>query len=414
MSQTASPADITAVQDVLKEVYVSDTVVSQINEDCLAWSKIEQTSDHEVVGDVAVGFIKIGHNRSGSSRSLNGGTLGAARHTGLTRWEMDYTAHYQQIKILGTTIAKMASARQSAVRAIDLEVNGAMTSMKRDLQRQIYGNGDALIVKCGTTSNSTTLVLDPTTGWDAIKTGFLSGTTTNPMCIDVGTTADSDFRAAEFLIEGVTLSKTAPTVTVDQAITTNSSDYISVSGNRVNTTSYEMNGLRNVVLDSGTFMTINPSVTPEWTAAAVTDAAGASLTRGQMETTWNAIAQYAGKPNMILTSIEQQQYYYDDLQTQVRFSSDKNLAGGNQEGPLFRDVPVVADPDCPRSDMFFLDTKQLFMASSGAPAWQNTNTGGDILAWVQNEDAFQARIAYYGNLGTERRRAHARIKSLAV
>lgn len=411
MAQSPSPADITAVQDVLKEVYVSDDITSQINEDCLAWSRIDQSSDHEVVGDKAIGFIKLGHNKSGSARSLNGGTLGAARHIGLDRWEMDYTAQYNQVKILGTTIAKMASARQSAVRAIDLEVNGAMTSIKRDLQRQIYGNGDALIIQCGTTSASTTVVLNTTLGYDALKTGFIAGSSTNPMAIDIGTTASEDSVVADALVTGVTASTTAPTITIDSSVTTSSSHYISVADNRDGTTSYEMNGLQNLVDDAGTFMAIDSSSVTEWKSKIV-DANSTPLTRSYMQEAWRGIAQYGDKPNLILTSLEQQEYYYDELQAQVRFANDKSLASGNVDGPLFRDVPVVADPDCPRGDMYFLNTKRLFMASAGKIEWQNVNTGGDILAWVQSEDAFVARLAYYGNLGTERRRSHARIQEL--
>lgn len=409
MTQVADPADIAAVSDLLKEVYPSDEIVTQLQEDCIGYSKIEATSEyHDAVGDRAIGFIKIGRNVGVSSRSLSGGTLGAAGHQKTTRWELDYTAHYVQVKIQGGTIAKMKTARQAAINAIDLEVNGAIDDIKRDRQRQFYGNGDALIVQCGTSTATDEIVLDVESGYDAIVRGFLE----TDMYIDIGTTADENSVVGEAKIESVTESDSAPTINIDSSITTSSSHYISRAGNRAGTTSYEMNGLQNLI-GTSTVMNVNTTTYPQFKSF-VKDAAGASLSRPMMQEANRKIRQHGGKLGLILCSLEQEEYYYNELQAQVRFAGDVSLASGDTDSPKFNKVGLTADPDCPREDMYFLDTRHLFRASAGEIAWQNTNTGGDVLAWSQDEDAFVARAAVYENMGTTRRRAHARIKSLAV
>lgn len=413
MAQTAQPADITAVQDILKEVYTSDTINSQIYDDALLYSQLDKTTEyHDAVGDKAIGFVKVGRNVGVSSRSLNGGTLGAPGHQQVDRWELDYTATYLQIKILGTTIAKMKTARQAAVRAVDHEVSEGLVDWKKDVQRQLYGNGDALIAKCATTTASTTVNLDSVAnggdGYDAINLGHLVA----GMYIDIGTTADEDSQVGDAKIASVDGSAEAtPKIVIDTAVTTSTSHYVSRADNRAGTVSYEGNGLRNLVSDSGTFAGISSSTVPEWKSN-VQDAAQGALTRGQMQTAFRNVRKFGGKVNLIITSLEQQEAYYNLLQSQVRFAGDSNLASGKVEGPTFNNIPVAGDPDCPRGDMYFLDTKQLFMVSAGDPQWQNVNTGGDILDWVKDEDAFQARAAAYLNLGTSKRRAHARIKSL--
>lgn len=412
MAQTAQPADITAVQDILKEVYTSDTINSQIYDDALLYSQLEKTTEyHDAVGDKAIGFVKVGRNVGVSSRSLNGGTLGAPGRQKVDRWSLDYTATYLQIKILGTTIAKMKTARQAAVRAVDHEVSEGLVDWKKDVQRQLYGNGDALIAQCAATTASTTVNLQPVAsggdGFDAINLGHLSA----GMYIDIGTTASENVVVNDAKISSVNASATAPSIVIDSAVTTTTSHYVSRADNRAGTTSYESNGLRNVVSDTGTFATIDPTVVPEWKAT-VTDAAQGSLTRGQMQAAFRNVRKFGGKVNLIITSLEQQEAYYNLLQSQVRFAGDSNLASGKVEGPTFNNIPVAGDPDCYRGDMYFLDTKHLFMVSAGDPQWQNVNTGGDILDWVKDEDAFQARAAAYLNLGTTKRRAHARIKSL--
>ena len=62
--------------------------------------------------------------------------------------------------------------------------------------------------------------------------------------------------------------------------------------------------------------------------------------------------------------------------------------------------------------MHFLNKSEFFQISAGEIAWQNQTTGGDILAWVQDEDAFVARAAKYMNLATNHRRGLGRLEDL--
>ena len=427
MAQTASPADITAVSNILKEVYPSDEIVSQLNDDALLYSQIQRTKEyHNAAGNEAVLFTKVGRNTGTSSRSLNGGTLGAAGHQRTKKLVYDYTAHYIQLKILGTTIAKMSTARQAAIQTIDLEVNGALTDIKKDRQRQIYSDGTGKIATCGTTTTSTTVNLYTgvtTTGGlpvvynnnDAIRNGWLGGDTTEPMYVDIGTLASPTAVGGDILVTGATDSDTAPTLTVSAAIsTTANTHFVFKAGNTAaSSVSYESNGLEGLVNDSGTVGGLATSTEASWAAAKVVDAAGASLSRSHMQQAYRAVRRY-GKPDFILTSFEHQEDYYNLLQSQVRFAGDANLASGKVDGPKFNDRPVSADADCPRGRMYFLDKSHLFMVSAGDIDWQNMNTGGDKLVWVQGEDSYVAMAKVYENLGTDKRRAHAKIKNLAV
>lgn len=412
MTQTASPADITAVSNILKKVYVSDEIHSQINDDTMLLSDIERTTEyHDAVGDKAVGFVKTGRNVGSSARSLNGGTLGAAGHQKTNKWELDYAANYITVKILGATIAKMKTARQAATRAVTLEVEGAILDKKKDIQRQLYSDGTALIARFAANSSTDTLLLYAATTADAIASNdaIVNGWLQVDQYLDIGTTADSDAIAADAKILDVTESDSAPSIQIDSSVTTTTSHYASTAGNRLNTTSYEMNGLASVV-STGAFAGLTDDT---WNAADV-NSVGTTLSRAHMQRAYRKIRKYSGKPNRILTSFEHQEDYYNLLQTQVRFSGDSNLAAGKVDGPTFNNIPVVGDADCPRGVMYFLDTRELFLATAGDLQWQNVNTGGDVLAWSQTEDAFVARAAMYANLGTNRRRSFSKITGLTV
>lgn len=415
MTQVASPADITAVSNIIKKVYVSDTIHSQINDDTMLLSEIERTTEyHDAVGDKAVGFLKTGRNVGTSARSLNGGTLGAPGHQQTNKWELDYAANYVTVKILGTTIAKMKTARQAATKAVTLEVEGAIDDLKKELQRQLYADGTALMANFAANTTTATLLLNAATtpqaiaGNDVIQKGWAQP----GMYVDIGTTASQAAVVADAKIVSVTDSDTAPSITIDSAVTTTTSHYLSKAGNRSGTTSYEMNGLDSVIASSGAFANLTDGT---WVAADVnTVTAGTSLSRSHMQRAYRKVRMYSGKPNMILTSFEHQEDYYNLLQTQVRFASDSNLASGKVDGPTFNGIPVTGDADCPRGRMYFLDTKELFFATAGDIAWQNVNTGGDVLAWSQTEDAFVARAAFYANLGTNKRRGFSAIRGLNI
>ncbi len=405
MAQTAQPADITAVTNILKKVYTSDKIGSQLNEETILFSRLEQVTDyHDGVGDKAVLFVKTGRNVGTSARSLNGGTLGAAGHQQTAQLQVDYTAEYIQCKILGTTIAKMKTARQSAVRAIALEADGAIGDVSKDIQRMLYGNGDALIAACGTTTASATVTLsNAVAGYDAIVRGWLQP----GMYVDIGTAANSVLRGQDLQILSVNASATAPTITLTSAVTTAVGDFISKAGNRVNTMSYEMNGLQNITAAGGALHGLTDS---SWVGN-VTAVTGV-LSRSNMQSAWRAQRQYGGKVNLIVTSLEQADDFQNTLTSQVRFTSVDKVKDSSLDGPEFNGVPVLGDPDCPRGVMYFLDTTELFMVSAGKPDWANNSTNGDILMPVQGEDAFTARAVYYGNLATTKRRAHAAITGI--
>ena len=406
MAQTAQPADITAVQAVLKEVYTGDKLEEQVVNDRVLLSQIEKTTDYtDSVGDKAIGFVRTQGNVRSSARSLNGGTLGAAGRQERKRWEYDYKANYIQVKILGTTIAKMKTARQAAVREVDDEISNAVEDLKDDLQRQLYGNGDALIAQAAAVTTNATVPLNAVSGATAIEKGWLAPN----MYVDIGTTADEDAVVADALISAV--NQATPSITIDSAVTTTTSHYVSRADNRSGTTSYEMNGLANLTASSGTFGGLTTSSTPLWAGNVVS--VGGALSQAKMQDGFVAARKKGAKPDLIITSFEHQRDYYNLLQAQVRFAGDKGLSSGHLDGPDFNGIAVVADQDCPDGVMYFLSRRHLMMfTASGGVQWQNVNTGGDVLDWVQDEDAFAARAAFYGEFGTNRRNAHVALTGI--
>ena len=81
----------------------------------------------------------------------------------------------------------------------------------------------------------------------------------------------------------------------------------------------------------------------------------------------------------------------------MRFITESGTQGklesGKVSGLEMNNKPLKGDPGIPPGKIEYLNAKDLSMFSAGKTTWQNTTTGGDILAWVQDEDAFVARAA---------------------
>ena len=405
----ADPAAIAAVQDILKEVWTSDALEDQLLNDTVLFDWIDDVTEYtDSNGLKAVVPLRTGRTAGISSRPI-GGTLGAAGHQSIDRAEYEYTYHYLTIKVLGPVVARMKSNRQACVREIDFEVQNGLDDFKQDQQRQLYGDGTGAIatVAVSTTSNTVTIPATDLVGRHALTVGWLYegqriviGTVANPWASMGGFSAPSGH------VTIATINADAGTFTLANAETLSctAGHFIFLHGNVAANVSYEMNGLRNIVSDSATLGTLNPATATFWKA--IRSHNSGTLRANSVDLmmrTENAIRRKGGRTEVILGDLEQERRYYNLLTPAVRYAGDKKLSGGNKDGLDFHGKEFVGDAHCIPNKLYFLNRKALQSYSAGAIGWQNQTTGGDILAWVQNEDAFVARAAKYHNVGTNRR-----------
>jgi hypothetical protein len=415
MSTTASPADIAAVTDVLKEVWVSDTLRSQLYDDMILFDWIDDVKEYtDSDGLKASVPLKTGRTGGVGSRGI-GQQLPVADHQKVGKASYNYKLHYLQIMLYNPVIARMATDRQSCVREIDFEVTNGIEDLKHMICRQLHGDGSGnlLFNSSGLPGNaaSTTILLGAA-NYYVIERGWLY----EGMRIDVGTAASPTARGTGLTITAVTDSSSAPAITVDASVTPQAGDGISLYGNRAaSAVSYEMNGLRSVIDDATSLGGIDPSTKSYWKATVVDGSASAgALTIEKMLTTLRKMRQRGDYPDVAIGDLFQEQKYYQLLQQQVQFVGDKDLAAGNTEGLAFAKMKLVGDPEAIPGRIDFLKKSALQMYSAGEIEWQNTTTGGDVLAWKQDYDAWVARAAKYCELGTDRRRSFGTLEGLAT
>lgn len=408
----ADPAGIAAVQDILREVWVSDALESQLLAETILLDYIEDISEFtDSDGLKASVPLRTGRTGGISSRGI-GEKLGPAGRQRVAKASYNYTNHYLTVKVLGPVVARMKTNRQSAVREIDLEVKNGIEDFQMDWQRQLHTGGDAVIATITAFAGSTVTV-NNALGKHACAVGWIY----EGMWLDCGTAANPilGFQGLKVL----DVDDETGVITFDQAVggTVAVGQQLSRYGNRIATgqTSHEMNGLNRLLNKTAPVGGIDPTTAGnKYWRPVVLDNGGTlrAMSIDLLLRVDQKLRQKGGKAELLIGDLDQERRYYNLLESKVRFIGDKKMTEGNLKGLEFNGKMFVGDPHCPPNKVDFIAKGSLAMYSAGAVAWQNQTTGGDILSWVQDEDAFVARAAKYCNLGTDRRNTLGRLGDL--
>ena len=394
-------ATLTTLNPTLQRIWTQDNLESQLYQDTPFLSKIEKTKRYSI-GELARVPLHTSRNGGYTAFPDGGGTLNTAGNQGLGKAEYDYTHHHVPVALQGDVIDQTSSHSLSIANAVDVEVNGALTDLKRNLQRQLFLNGDALIARCK--ASDTNDVDLNYSGVEAIERGWIYA----GQQVDVGTTADEVAIVDGSTVTGF-LASDSFTVAAGNQAGEGTTHYVSHKNARAGTTSYEMNGLRNIVSQTAALGGLDPSSADYWKAAN-NDTTAQALTLDLMAQQDQKIHQQTGKKaNFLLTGLKQERKFYNLLQQQVRFASDSSIGAGSVDTPKWRNMQIIADPDCPDGDMYFGQLEHLFILALDKPYWNNKHTGGDILVWDQGTDSYVGKVTYRIQLGTNRRDAFARL-----
>lgn len=413
----ADPAVIAAVQDVLKEVWTTDALENQLLEDLVLFEWMDDVKDHtDSDGLKATVPLRTGRTSGISSRGINQ-KLGPAGHQRVGKASYNYTFHYLTIKVLGPVMARMKTSRQSAVRELDLEVKNGLNDIKQDWQRQLHMDGSAAIAKVSAYNSGTkTVTIDPTdlVGRHALRVGWIY----EGMNIDIGSLADPTAAGVGQFLTVSTVDEDAGTFTlVTGAASIVAGQFIFRHGNRSAANggeSYEMNGLGNIISATASLGGLAPASNTFWKATVMSNSGTLrALSTDLLLRTENKVRQKGGKVEVLIGDLDQERRYYNLLQPQVRYAGDSGVnSTGNAGGIDFNGKKFVGDAHSLPNRIRMLNKGAFQMYSAGELAWQNQTTGGDILSWVQDEDAFVARAAKYCQVGTDRRNTLAEVQDL--
>lgn len=394
-------ATLATIEPILKEVY-SGKIRRQINDDIVTLKRIERTSNgvtNETNGKYVTFPIHTTRNNGiGSRNEMDPLPVPGQQGYAAARLALKYA--YAGFQITGQTISLSDSDQKAFARAMDEEISRLKVDVRKDMNRQVYGDGLGTI---GTVTGANTGATVPVDDAKLFWRGMVLDSYTLP------STKDN----TALVVASVNVSANTVTFTAAPGTALAAGDIL------VRTASFgkEITGLKAIVSATTSVYNINPAVEPEWTSEVDAPGADRALTEQLMVTMSDRIRTRGGTTSVIFQSLGVRRAYWN-LLSQLRTIVNETTFEGGFKGLSFTtdsgEIPVVADVDAPKGKQWFLDENSLKLYRDEDWHWNDRN--GSMFQQVRDTngvyDAWYAHLVEYHELGTDRRNTHGLVDNL--
>jgi len=403
-------ADLLTLSTILKEYY-QGPVVEQLNKEVLLLSRLESKSE-DLVGKRAYVPLQASRTTGIGARAENA-DLPAAGNYSYDKAVYDLKYLYGKASVSGPSMAKTKSEAGAFLQALKSELDGLALDLRKDLSRQIYGDGTGTIATIDGVPAANVVTLDSAEplAKGQIYVGMLldafNGTTKQT------TSGPVEVTAVDIANVQITVDDDAELADTDVLVRAGVNVYAAAvdptSGNPgTYALSDEVDGLKRIVSATAALGGIDPTASgKEWWKAqsvAATNSGwsnpGASLDDIQQALNKARIA--GGYPTAIVTSLGVQRLFYNSLTDVVRYNDPGSLTyEAGFKTLMYNGMPLIADIDAPWGQMYILDESTLKVYSD--QDFHFLDADGQTLRQEGNKDAFSAYMVRYMNMGATRR-----------
>lgn len=353
-TQTLATADA-----ILKDLYVGP-IVEQINYKTYMLDQIERDSDHvDFTGRRAIVPVHSRRNRKRGSIS-DGGTLPVPGYQGDIDAIVAIKYHSQGISLTDQTIKQAKGNEGAFVNVLDRETKMLAKDMRKDINRQVYGDGTGkLATLTAAGGGGTALTMDSVQYLDV----------DDPL----------DVRDAAGVLRGATVvtavNRTTKVVTVSPAVAAAAAtDFVTVEGSYL----LEMEGLRSLTDTTGILHGINRATAgQEFWQGKRRAAGGAVAGESLFEQLADDIgAGGNGEVDVFVTTRGIRRRLADTYQSQKRFNDAKatDIHGG-YTAIYVNEIPVIADDDAPKGWIFAINKEAFKWFEVDKPDWLKSEDG---------------------------------------
>ena len=395
---------LASIDATLKEVYEGD-VRRQLMDETVALKRVTRSSEgvsNETNGKYVTFPVHVRRNGGLGSRNESE-ALPTAGQQGYAAARLALKSDYLGIELTGHSIDMSDTNPKAFAKSLDEEMERGRTDFKKDLNRQIYGNGSGAITTVRAVVTSTTIpVVDARLFW------------VGSHVIDV-VTAPSTVVASARTVTARDLTPGANTITVSgAAVTTVVGQLITLTGS----VNREITGLGAIIANSGVLYNINPATEPEWTSEV--DSNGGTpraLSEGLMLRLVDRVRSRGGKTTAVLTDDGSFRAYWALLSQLRGFTNTQDFSGG-YKGLSFSagasEIPVVSDFDAPLGVMHFINEDDITFYRDEDIHWLDRDNS--ILKQKVDAsgryDIWQAHMVERHELGIGRRNTHAKLADI--
>lgn len=405
-------ATLTTIGGLLKQVY-SDAIVEQLENNNVLYHIAEKDMDTKnLQGKNIIVPVHTGRN-AGIGARAEGGTLPTGYNQTHAQITVPLKFLYGRIDMTGQSMLLAKKDISAFVDAKANEMEGIVTDVTRDFNRQLHNDGTGVICQVNGAATSATLVLD-NQNVGATVAQYLQGA-----YIDIKTTTTGGtLEVSNIRVDAVVSdSATAATVTLASSQTFGNNSYVFLSGNQGN----EIVGLRGAIDDGGILATymgvdrtaagnqywqsndLNNSGTPRNTTEALFDSAYLECVKKGVTPT-HAITQFTPFKTLGAALVAQKRFInLDDANL-------KDLPGGYM-GYSVNGIKVVADIDCAPGTMYLLRAEDFCMYQPAAADFIDFGSG---TPWFQtsNADSATAALRWYVSYFCRRPNGQAVLRDL--
>lgn len=398
-------ASLVTADTILKEVYESG-INAQLNDEVIALRRIERTSEgvtSQVGGKYVVFPIHVNRN-SGIGARREDETLPDAGRQGYRRAQVGLRYQYGRLRLTGQAIALANENFQAFASVLEEETSRIKDDLAKDLNRQVYGNGDGVIA---TITGALTVNTAPVNRTLWLQEGML---------VDTGTLASGVLTvvASNKVVSNVNVG--AGTVDLTGGTGTPVNGHVIVrAGNRrsgaTDNDQREWTGLGALVAGSGALFGLTH---PAWVST-INGNSGTNraLSEALIIGAADAVRARGSYPTVMFMNLGVRRAYFNLLVQQRRYTNTQQFDGGFS-GLAFTtdkgDIPMVVDTDCPGNTIYGLNEKQIKVYRDAD--WSYMDRDGSRWSRDATKDAYNATLFQYSELGTHRRNAHFRIEDI--
>lgn len=404
--------DLSAADNILKTRYIGP-IREQLNGATILMSRIARDEGSlNVSGKSFTVPLHTSRNSSAGIGTSDGGALPTAGQQGYNVAVVPNAYLYGRIQVTGPTIRAARDNAGAFVTAVESEIKGVTKDMKRAMNRQLHGDGrDALAFWTGADDTSGTTV-DDNQG-----NAFVHLPASGTLTADLIDTDNSTVHGTAIVVTLGAKNASSYDVTWTGTVTSSADgDYLVPSG----TLGKQLMGIAGIIDDadpallSGGLHGLPVATKPFWKAQ-MFGASGTKrpLTLSLMQEPLSAIAVNSdfdeSDVKFLLGNYNIRDKYVSLLVAEKRFVNTMKLDGGFT-AVEFNGIPLVPDPQCKRSVLWYVVPESLRIFRTSDFDWMDKD--GAVLARVAGYDAYEATIFHYGNLGCIARNANAALEDL--
>lgn len=391
------PATLTTVNAITKEIY-EPRIREQLQDEAVALKRIESSSDgvESQVGGKYVTFPLHTRRNQGIGARNELEQLPAPGQQAYAAARISLRYQYGGARLSGQTMELVEKNYQAFASALDLEMTGLKNDLRKDLNRQVYGNGSGAVVTARAVGTGNTFNAS-SAQWAQLgmQVDIVTGTTlanANPTIV-----------ASNRQIVAVDVDTN--TITFDGAAQATAIGDVMVRTGSVNR---EWAGLGAIIAKTGTFQNVDPTVEPTWKSV-VDDNGGVNrpLSEGLMILMADKVRANGGQVTAMFSNLGVRRAYFNLLSQQRRYTNTQEFTGGFR-GLAFTtdngDIPFVVDTDAPPNRIYGINEKEITLYRESD--WSFMDRDGSKWIRVAGFDAYDATMYQYSNIGTHRRNTH--------